>query len=456
MNKALWRTNGFPRVQRESVNHDAPLQAFPLWARYLPLIGFQLYLTLSVLAFAFGPLEWQIDNPLKLYCYVFVGQAFIFVGYYFGISKRASGYQGKYSTQDLLKASILITVAFLPPTLATRNRAGLSVSDALAKPATAFEAKFDAEVSNPMLSIPRTLLAPILALLVPLGIVRWRTMTVLWRALWLCSVCGQVVTAFYTGRAYGIFEIMLVVPWMLWLSLHNSQARSARTRQARRSHRISAGKKIGAALSVLLVLYLSFSNFVHSRKSRLGDDYPINTTGWSEDLYGVPLPESMEFTTYYVTRYLTIGYYGLSGSLELPFEWTGGIGHSAFLRRYAGMVDSDFENVDYGTYPARLEAETGYSSTQYWHTIYPWLASDLTFFGALLFVGLMGFLLARAWADSLVGANPFALGFLGQILLLFYYIPANNLRMANPEASFALWGLFILWQITRGRQTQLI
>ncbi|MBV9122201.1 MAG: hypothetical protein JO112_02425, partial [Planctomycetes bacterium] len=100
-------------------------------------------------------------------------------------------------------------------------------------------------------------------------------------------------------------------------------------------------------------------------------------------------------------------------------------------------------------YPARLECTTGYSAESYWHTIYPWLASDLTFPGALVFMGLMAYLLARAWSDSLRGDNPFALGFLAQILLMFYYIPCNNVRLQFAEEIITFWGLLVLWLGTR-------
>jgi hypothetical protein len=49
--------------------------------------------------------------------------------------------------------------------------------------------------------------------------------------------------------------------------------------------------------------------------------------------------------------------------------------------------------------------------------------------------------------------NPFALGFLSQIMLMFWYIPANNLRLANPEAAFAFYGLLALWLVTRAGST---
>jgi hypothetical protein len=133
----------------------------------------------------------------------------------------------------------------------------------------------------------------------------------------------------------------------------------------------------------------------------------------------------------------------------MPFEPCFGFGHSQLLMRYAGRTIGDPEFFMLRSYPYRLEEETGYNVANYWHTVYPWLASDLTFPGAILFIGLMAYLLAKAWTDSLPGQNPFAIGFLAQSLLMFYYIPANNGRLSYSEESIAFWGLLILWLATR-------
>jgi hypothetical protein len=103
------------------------------------------------------------------------------------------------------------------------------------------------------------------------------------------------------------------------------------------------------------------------------------------------------------------------------------------------------------TYPFRLEAETGYRAGNNWHTIYPWLASDLTFFGALAALGVMASLLAKSWGDALQYGNPYAVGFLSQILMLFFYIPANNGRLSYPEETTCFWGLLALWLLSRKR-----
>jgi hypothetical protein len=207
---------------------------------------------------------------------------------------------------------------------------------------------------------------------------------------------------------------------------------------------------------VAAVLVVGVVYFTHSRQSRYGmsgDEYPPWTTEWSEPTYGVPLPESVEYPIYMIVSYWTNGYHGLAECLDLPFEWCYGAGHSTFLVRRVGGLMGDPSLIWEQTYVARLEATTGYSATEKWHTIYPWLASDFTYGGALVAVGLLGYLLARVWGSALRDRSVLSVALLAQLLLIMYYIPANNGRLSYPEESLAFWGLFVAWTLCVVRQT---
>ena len=66
-------------------------------------------------------------------------------------------------------------------------------------------------------------------------------------------------------------------------------------------------------------------------------------------------------------------------------------------------------------------------------------------------MGWMGYLLALVWKDAVCKSNPFAIGFLAQLLIFFYYIPANCGRLSFPEEAVAFWGTLLLWLLTRER-----
>lgn len=123
--------------------------------------------------------------------------------------------------------------------------------------------------------------------------------------------------------------------------------------------------------------------------------------------------------------YPTQGYLGLAKNLETPFAWSGFRGSSraldSYITQYSGSP-SAYES----TYPARTEERTGYPALMYWATIYPWVASDFTFPGAALLMGLLGWWLARLWIEAAFLRRRLSVLLFSQLVLLVAYIPANN------------------------------
>ena len=429
------------------------------YARIYPLIFFEFYFLSSLATFIFGPVEFQISNPLTLYSYAILGQIAIAIGYWVGITKAPSKYCNLLTVSKTLKLSILAMLIMSPITIYNRDRSELSIVEAITNPGAAYAARakrLNDRESAPLVSIVRALLGPLLGLFVPLGVIHLKGKLNAWATLWYIGLFGLLVESLLVGAAKGLFDLALVLPWFLWLRFHTGNSTGTKRSgifQSSSSSRPSwsLAQKVSLVFLTFAVLFAGISYFGYSRQSRYemsGGSYPLWTTCWSKDLYGITLPESVEYPVYMLSRYWTQGYLGLSECLDLPFEWSFGIGHSTFLMRYAGILSSDPDYFLNRSYPYRLESETGYSVANYWHTIYPWLASDLTFPGAIVGIAVLAYLLAQAWKDSLWGQNPFAAGFLGQILLLFYYVPANNVRLMFSEEAIAFWGLLFLWKAT--------
>jgi glycosyltransferase involved in cell wall biosynthesis len=134
-------------------------------------------------------------------------------------------------------------------------------------------------------------------------------------------------------------------------------------------------------------------------------------------------------------------------SLQQPFVPTYGLGNSPFLLRQAARLFNDPELLE-RPYPKRIE-KVGWKADVYWASIYPWIASDVGFPGTVVVMLLIGWMVGRVWLDVLGGRNPVAVAFLGQILLLLYYVPAHNRVMQSGEDVFGFLGLLTLWAITR-------
>jgi hypothetical protein len=147
--------------------------------------------------------------------------------------------------------------------------------------------------------------------------------------------------------------------------------------------------------------------------------------------------------------YLTQGYYALSLSLQEPFFPMYGFGNSTFLHRQAARITGDARILEL-PYPVRIE-KYGWDAQGLWSSIYPWIASDVSFPGTILVVFLIGRLFALSWLDTLRGDNPVAVVMFSIFVIVLFYFPANNQMLQSGEGFTAFWGTLILWHRTRGR-----
>lgn len=142
-----------------------------------------------------------------------------------------------------------------------------------------------------------------------------------------------------------------------------------------------------------------------------------------------------------VLWYVSHGYSGLDASLSVPFVWTRGTGASPGLARIIGIVGVS----DAGeSYPVRAEKATGWPALERWQTMYPWLASDTTFVGAVLLVGLLGFGVALSWRRALVDPSGLlAATWFGALVVITVYVPLNNQPIAATSSVLGMLTLAV-------------
>lgn len=94
--------------------------------------------------------------------------------------------------------------------------------------------------------------------------------------------------------------------------------------------------------------------------------------------------------------YFSNGLYGLSLCLQLPFQWTYFAGNSYALSRVVEIVSGSAMEITERTYPFRAGIEYGWGLSK-WHSLFPWLASDITFIGVLVITPFFSAFYARLW-----------------------------------------------------------
>jgi hypothetical protein len=124
-----------------------------------------------------------------------------------------------------------------------------------------------------------------------------------------------------------------------------------------------------------------------------------------------------------------------------------GVGNSLFLTQQAVRITGNQE-IAARSYPSRIQAD-GWDALGRWSSIYPWIASDVSFPGTIVVVFLIGRYLAIAWFDALSSRSPFAFAMVAQFAIMLFYFPANNQTSQFGEGFTAFWGILIAWLLTR-------
>lgn len=212
---------------------------------------------------------------------------------------------------------------------------------------------------------------------------------------------------------------------------------------------IQLGLKINKKRIIVLISLLIIA-FIFIQLSR-ADAYGYSFSSFSNayfkynnDHFFYLLGDSVGGGLASIIYYFSGGYYGLSKSIMLPFEWTYGIGNSIALSSYMTQYLGVPFMGDY-TYLARAESITGYPALQYWSTIFPWLASDFTFAGTLVVFFFISWLYAKTWIESIKMNNILSMMLFTRLNIMWAFLPANNQLMQTRESAIATLVLFFMW-----------
>jgi hypothetical protein len=411
--------------------------------RLLPIVVVLSYLTFTVVLFILGPWQFPVDNPFPLYLFLTLAHAALLLGYLTGIRRRPQGYSGKWRVSKLVFWSSMVNLVLLFPTSLHRTGSVIpNVVFGLTNPGEAYDLAYDlGETGDPAVEYIRILIGPWLGLMFPLAVFYWPRLTRMNRYLSLAGILTTIFLFVAMGKNKGIADTVLLVPILV---IASSLAGI-----------IELGPRKLLALAVTavgaLVLFVSFFGTVVSSRqgSTVGYAYFAATrTGADYNNFLVRnLSDRSATAIQGLDLYLTQGYYALSLALQEPFVPTWGVGNSIFLSRQAARLTGNEQILD-ANYPARIE-RYGWDAFGLWSSIYPWIASDVSFPGTIVVVFLIGRLFVLLWLDTLQGANPFAVALFSQVVIMLFYFPANNQLLQSGEGFTAFWVTLLLWWRTR-------
>jgi hypothetical protein len=436
--------------KRSSVSHPyAPLQLSLAW-----LIG--TYLLFLVV----GQVE-QVTNLERLTVFISCTVAAFTIGYLLKMRKLAGRVAGPAPASETLseermirRVTLLSGIYFVALALLLLTTTGAtgpsSVLNSLLSPGDAYIARIRldrqqaAEQKVFGLQI-LTLFSVLYTPLIPFLILYWRRIGLATRSIGISGILLLASYSLYIATLKGLGDLLVFfVVSILVLAFGNWRE------NVKSSRLLLTWIAVG---TLILGAYMAYNQADRVRAFGSEGRFPANPV--LSELTTESFARGLSVVAFYPTH----GYLGLAKNLELPFEWASGRGSSRALDSYLAQYLGD-EGVLAQTYPGRTEVATGWPAGELWSTIYPWLASDLTFPGAVFFMGIVGWWLARLWFEAAYQRSKLSLLLLSQVVILILFVPANNQVGITRTSLIAFISLCALYAIKSlrsrpglGRQT---
>ncbi|MGO4303099.1 hypothetical protein [Cupriavidus sp. RAF12] len=434
------------------VTKDLPAGEFSLrdasiGVRFAPLVFFCVWALLPLFLMFWGPFDFQLDNPDTLIGFLFACVLAFGLGYtLFAPSTRVEIARHPRPHPRInaffVAACVLSALLVEPSIYAYTGKHVWQIDSVLNQREVYLELLSALEQGSPLrkvMSALRGLSAPLILLVLPTAAVYWPDLAR--RARW--SILGVVLCFLLFSLFRGTDKEMgdLLVFFFTGIAI----AAGFRSLRGAQIDRKAFVRRAAIGFCVIMVFVTLFTLRKAARMQGalsfcLYNDVACFTVDTGSDFVNF-----IRFSFGMLSAYLNQGYYGLSVALNTDFNWTYGIGHSSFLVSFfSSFFDSESIYQDGLMYALRAG---GWDDRYVWSSAFPWLASDLTFWGVPPFMFLIGAIYSRAWfaaiaKRSLSGIMVFAL-----LSIFIVYLPANNQLAQSPDYYVAtvVWlAIFVL------------
>lgn len=399
----------------------------PLWIALVWLLG-------TFAAFWLTGLSSRVPDAMLLTIFVLAATGLFSIGYAAKIKSlpqtaliHGDPWSHQKRDRTLIVWSAVYFAVFGAVQMSDYGAAGLGdILNRVQDPGSAYQAKFqvyELAVStgqvSPVMQLV-TLAGGLYGVLGPLLVLYWTRLTLAVRIAGVIGLLTYATFFLFIGTQKGVGDLIVMCLVGLMTSTLGTWHRRSPSGRRRRT---------GPYVTILVtafVLYMVFAQAGRADQFDTRGAVPPNPT--VVKLVGDRTAIGVATTLFYPTH----GYLGLSYNLGSGFTWTHGLGASAVINSYAAQyLGTDPPR----TYPVRTEERTGWPAGMYWATIYPWLASDLTFPGAALFMLLLGWWFAKTWVEGAMHRDTLSLVLFGQLAIMIAYVPANNqIGMSRPVA----------------------
>ncbi len=432
---------------------------------YLPQIFLQIYLISTLIIFAFGPVQYNLNQPQIFWGYMALYHLSFFLGFYVSllllnktVIKKQKYLSNSYNIYIFYAVFLL---AFISSVLSFKGVDSFidlinpifwieSAVSGILNPQEVYlekmERVFSSNQGNKLLNIVLFFISFSKIMLLPFLVFFWERISVKLKVATLFIALLPLLSSLSNGTNKGVFDfILLSVSALVAFFIYN------------KVHSSSFGfKRRKFFLMAFLIAFLGgltfFGNAMISRGGDLTYIEKVDPLGRIE-VTDQALERQDNFTYYtygWLSTYIVQGYYGFSIALNEEFDSTFGVGNSVFLTRNfqellgINIIDRTYQN----------KIDKYWDKDAQWHSMYSYFANDFHFFGVIFVCFLLSFYMARIWIDFLSTGNIFAGVLVSVFFIMIIFIPANNQIFGFLDGISAFVITSLLWYLSRLKSTR--
>ena len=430
----------------------------------MPLILLQVYLTTTLVIFAFGPINYSLTFPFIFWGFIFCYHLAFFLGYfsvYISKNKRVDFFcEVEIGSNISLRVFyILLFFAFFSSLLSFKNAGSIldffnplfwfeSAFKGVLNPGVVYTEKMQRVSSdtsgNKLMNVFLFCMAFSKIIIVPFVVFFWSRLSFKIKLLSLFITLLPLLSSLSNGTNKGVFDfVILYGSSLLVFFIYNKYHFS--------SYRLGKRKFF---LVVLMFTLLGALTFFGTAMSERGGDIryielidPLGNIKVEEASYNKTKESFIYYTYAWLGSYIVQGYYGFSLALTQDFETSYGIGNSVFLtRNFESLLGVDIRS---NTFQYKISDWWGESSQ--WHSFYSFFANDFHFVGVAFVCFIISFLMAKAWFDFIDRANIFAGAMMPIFSVLIIFIPANNQIFGFLDGFSAFFWTCVFWFYSKNK-----
>lgn len=389
-----------------------------------------IYLALTVLAFRFGPWPWPVQKPEYLYGYLTAAIALFFVGSIGGALASPpwrSPIASHRETRTIKLAILLMVLSVLILSVARTDSLLPPISLRLSLANNYYDIFVSRNYTRgwwTYFEYAFALLSPFFFLALTGAIQHWRQLGWPYRIAYIFACTAYLLIYIHIGVNRGLFQLLVLLPLTIGLYCVFSGLTSRRTNLIL----LSSGLLCTILFLSIFVFLISFRD----PASNIGHFTPLNIDAQrSGSLYGI-LPPALYPGYETITRYLGVGYYGLSLALvETDYQLGFGLTNSMLILRKANALLGD--GWYFHTLLPTIEQKYDWSIWTTWHSAFAWFISDFGVSGSLVVVLMIGVLYGLVWRALLITGSVVTLSMFYLLNTMIFYLPANNQLMQSAD-----------------------